>query len=125
MSLVHAAEKKFLLDFVERVHAAANGTPEIMQLAVTNMNILQVRVLVQAPSDSIKRQIRLNIKNAGRTYHFEIDGRYRHGDDLGPIMVAFKDSHNLPREEFGWHDMFKEVLAMVDVKATLNRLRRP
>ena len=47
MSLVHAAEKKFLLDFVQRVHAASNDTLAIMQQAVTKMNMLLVRVLVQ------------------------------------------------------------------------------
>ena len=70
--------------------------------------------------------IKLTMPFAGRTYHFEIDGRYRHRDDLGLIMVAFKEQHVVPHEEFGWHEMFKEVFAIAKelVPGALRNVRR-
>ena len=73
---MHEAEKQFLTNFVESVNDAANGDIVVMQMAVAVQNIKEVRVLVQGPSDSINRPIRLTMLNAGRTFFFEIDGRY-------------------------------------------------
>jgi hypothetical protein len=105
-SIINEAEKEFLVDFIERLDAAATGDLKFVQQAVSVQNIMEVRTLLQAPSNSIHRTIQLTMKNAGRTHHFEIDGSYRYDINVLSAMQAFKRERVVPREEIGWQKMF-------------------